>query len=220
MSKRACSPQRRTQCHRSRRRGAGWRASRPRVGLIACRARLRMSDGQEKRRSPARDPYAIGVLQPRFCSSRRTHTMQTTPCSRQRSASTCSDLALGRPGLGGFGRDGETRNRTEDTTIFSRMLYQLSYLAATHNPIGSAARMTALAWRSGPAASSDQRPRGRPRPAPRSRLSADSGPHGPAAVTKAIDRSSGAVSNCLQRLAASKRAQQVSDQPRRYSHAA
>ena len=29
--------------------------------------------------------------------------------------------------------DGETRNRTEDTTIFSRMLYQLSYLAATHD---------------------------------------------------------------------------------------
>jgi hypothetical protein len=26
--------------------------------------------------------------------------------------------------------DGETRNRTEDTTIFSRVLYQLSYLAA------------------------------------------------------------------------------------------
>ena len=25
--------------------------------------------------------------------------------------------------------DGQTRNRTEDTTIFSRMLYQLSYLA-------------------------------------------------------------------------------------------
>jgi hypothetical protein len=40
--------------------------------------------------------------------------------------------------------DGETRNRTEDTTIFSRMLYQLSYLAATHDPSGSAARMTAV----------------------------------------------------------------------------
>jgi hypothetical protein len=33
----------------------------------------------------------------------------------------------------GFGRnriDGESRNRTDDTTIFSRVLYQLSYLAA------------------------------------------------------------------------------------------
>jgi hypothetical protein len=27
-------------------------------------------------------------------------------------------------------RDGETRTRTGDTTIFSRVLYQLSYLAA------------------------------------------------------------------------------------------
>jgi hypothetical protein len=39
---------------------------------------------------------------------------------------------------------GETRNRTEDTTIFSRMLYQLSYLAASHDATGSAARMTAM----------------------------------------------------------------------------
>ncbi len=28
-----------------------------------------------------------------------------------------------------WGIDGETRNRTGDTTIFSRVLYQLSYLA-------------------------------------------------------------------------------------------
>ena len=28
------------------------------------------------------------------------------------------------------GPNGETRNRTGDTTIFSRVLYQLSYLAA------------------------------------------------------------------------------------------
>jgi hypothetical protein len=33
-----------------------------------------------------------------------------------------------RPRAGIF-RNGETRNRTEDTTIFSRVLYQLSYLA-------------------------------------------------------------------------------------------
>jgi hypothetical protein len=30
----------------------------------------------------------------------------------------------------GFLTDGEGRNRTGDTTIFSRVLYQLSYLAA------------------------------------------------------------------------------------------
>jgi len=34
--------------------------------------------------------------------------------------------------IGDFGRkNGETRTRTGDTTIFSRVLYQLSYLAAT-----------------------------------------------------------------------------------------
>jgi hypothetical protein len=49
---------------------------------------------------------------------------------------------------------------------------------------------------------------------------ADNGPHGPAAVAKAINRSSGAVANCLKRLAASKQAQQVSDKPRRYCLAA
>ena len=32
--------------------------------------------------------------------------------------------------LDGVGLDGEGRNRTGDTTIFSRVLYQLSYLAA------------------------------------------------------------------------------------------
>ena len=35
----------------------------------------------------------------------------------------------GSPSVPGESRDGETRNRTEDTTIFSRVLYQLSYLA-------------------------------------------------------------------------------------------
>jgi hypothetical protein len=35
----------------------------------------------------------------------------------------------GDPGVAGLKRNGETRNRTGDTTIFSRVLYQLSYLA-------------------------------------------------------------------------------------------
>jgi hypothetical protein len=30
----------------------------------------------------------------------------------------------------GVNRDGEGRNRTGDTTVFSRVLYRLSYLAA------------------------------------------------------------------------------------------
>jgi hypothetical protein len=32
--------------------------------------------------------------------------------------------------------DGERRTRTADTSIFSRVLYQLSYLAATADPSG------------------------------------------------------------------------------------
>ena len=35
-------------------------------------------------------------------------------------------------------RDGEGRNRTGDTTIFSRVLYQLSYLAAAGDRSGDA----------------------------------------------------------------------------------
>jgi hypothetical protein len=49
---------------------------------------------------------------------------------------------------------------------------------------------------------------------------ADSGPDAPTAVVKALDRSSGAVGNCLVRLADAKRVRQVSEKPRRYSLAA
>ena len=34
-----------------------------------------------------------------------------------------------KPAVAGGSRSGETRTRTGDTTIFSRVLYQLSYLA-------------------------------------------------------------------------------------------
>jgi hypothetical protein len=49
---------------------------------------------------------------------------------------------------------------------------------------------------------------------------ADSGPHGPSAVAKALERSSGAVSNCLVRLTKAKKVKQDSKKPRRYSLAA
>jgi hypothetical protein len=49
---------------------------------------------------------------------------------------------------------------------------------------------------------------------------ADSGPHGPTTVGKALDRSSGAIGNCLVRLTAAKKVRQVSEKPRRYSLAA
>lgn len=49
---------------------------------------------------------------------------------------------------------------------------------------------------------------------------AGSGPHGPTTVAKALDRSSGAVGNCLVRLTKVKQVRQDSDKPRRYSLAA
>ena len=49
---------------------------------------------------------------------------------------------------------------------------------------------------------------------------ADSGPHGPSTVAKALERSSGAVGNCLVRLTDAKKVRQESDKPRRYSIAA
>ena len=48
----------------------------------------------------------------------------------------------------------------------------------------------------------------------------DSGPHGPTTVAKALERSSGAVGNCLVRLTKDKKVRQDSDKPRRYSLAA
>jgi hypothetical protein len=49
---------------------------------------------------------------------------------------------------------------------------------------------------------------------------ADSGPHGPTAIAKALERSSGAIGNCLVRLTRDKRVNEVSEKPRRYSLAA
>ncbi len=46
---------------------------------------------------------------------------------------------------------------------------------------------------------------------------ADSGPHGPSAVAKALERSSGAVTNCLTRLAKTKQIRRVTDKPQRYA---
>jgi hypothetical protein len=52
------------------------------------------------------------------------------------------------------------------------------------------------------------------------KTNADSAPHGPTTVAKALKRSSGAVGNCLVRLTAANKVKQVSDKPRRYSLAA
>jgi acetate kinase len=49
---------------------------------------------------------------------------------------------------------------------------------------------------------------------------ADTAPHGAGAVTKALERSSGAVGNCLVRLTEAKKVKQDSEKPRRYSLAA
>jgi hypothetical protein len=44
--------------------------------------------------------------------------------------------------LAALSKDGETRTRTGDTTIFSRVLYQLSYLAVIADGIGSQPPLT------------------------------------------------------------------------------
>jgi DNA-binding MarR family transcriptional regulator len=44
----------------------------------------------------------------------------------------------------------------------------------------------------------------------------DSGPHGPSGIAKALQRSSGAVGNCLERLREAKKVKRVTDKPRRY----
>jgi hypothetical protein len=49
---------------------------------------------------------------------------------------------------------------------------------------------------------------------------ADSGPHGPTEIAKALERSSGAVGNCLERLTEAKKVKRVVDKPRRYKLAA
>ncbi len=48
---------------------------------------------------------------------------------------TCPKLRVCRPFV-----DGETRTRTGDTTIFSRVLYQLSYLAVVEGQRSASAR--------------------------------------------------------------------------------
>jgi hypothetical protein len=49
---------------------------------------------------------------------------------------------------------------------------------------------------------------------------ARSAPHGPSGIGKALGRSSGAVANCLVRLARDERVVEVSERPRRYRLAA
>jgi hypothetical protein len=46
---------------------------------------------------------------------------------------------------------------------------------------------------------------------------AGSGPHGPTEIAKALERSSGAVGNCLGRLTDAKKVKLVDEKPRRYS---
>lgn len=48
------------------------------------------------------------------------------------------------------------------------------------------------------------------------RTTVSPGPHAPGTVAKALERSSGAVANCLTRLAATGHVQQIGDRPRRY----
>ena len=81
-------------------------------------------------------PDLVRVFAAHFAQLRRTGAPSTSLCARRtprRRAATChAKSGSGQkkgPVTRAFG-DGETETRTRDTTIFSRVLYQLSYLAA------------------------------------------------------------------------------------------
>ena len=52
------------------------------------------------------------------------------------------------------------------------------------------------------------------------KTNADGSPHGPTAIARALERSPGAVANCVTRLTKAKQVRQDNDKPRRYSLAA
>ena len=76
-----------------------------------------------------------------------------------------ADRRAGIQRLAGGSRDGETRTRTGDTTIFSRVLYQLSYLAegGSGYRAGASARASRSAAAPPPRSAAARRARGRGR---------------------------------------------------------
>jgi MarR family len=117
--------------------------------------------------------------------------------------------------------DGEVQ-RTEGSRDGKRRLPDLWSLAGQQPAANDANTKSASATDGKPSGDADRLKPGQLEPLVLAYLeaNADSGPHGPTIVAKALERSSGAVSNCLVRLTAAKKVKQVSDKPRRYSLAA
>jgi hypothetical protein len=63
----------------------------------------------------------------------RLASKSAEPSDRARASSSFNRLSYAS-GSRAIQQHGERRTRTADTSIFSRVLYQLSYLAAAHDP--------------------------------------------------------------------------------------
>lgn len=117
--------------------------------------------------------------------------------------------------------DGKVR-RTEGGRDGKRRLPDLWSLAGQQPTVNDANVKPASTTDSKPSEDGDRLKPGQLEPLVLAYLkeNAESGPHGPTTVAKALERSSGAVGNCLVRLTAANKVEQVSDKPRRYSLAA
>jgi hypothetical protein len=117
--------------------------------------------------------------------------------------------------------DGEVR-RTEGGRDGNRRLPDLWSLAGEQPAADDANATSADSTGGKPSGDADRLKPGQLEPLVLAYLeaNADSGPHGPTTVAKALERSSGAVGNCLVRLTRAKKVHEVSDKPRRYSIAA
>ena len=122
------------------------------------------------------DALAAELLDPRLEARvpdrRRTHVHAAAPGPEVEGGADDGDRRgcsrRSSPGNYRSGESGEGRNRTGDTTVFSRVLYQLSYLAAGDS-VATLEKRT-----SGPVIPRHERPLGRERTPPDARGQADS----------------------------------------------
>ncbi|HEX3391582.1 MAG TPA: MarR family transcriptional regulator [Solirubrobacteraceae bacterium] len=117
--------------------------------------------------------------------------------------------------------DGEVR-RTEGGRDGKRRLPDLWSLAGQQPAANEANAKPTSATDGKPSGDDDRLKPGQLEPLVLAYLkeNAASGPHGPTTVARALERSSGAVGNCLVRLTKAKKVRQDSEKPRRYSLAA
>lgn len=110
-------------------------------------------------------------------------------------------------------------HRTAGGRDGKRQLPDLWSLAGGQPPANGANTKPASATGGKPSRDTDRLKPGQLEPLVLAYLKAntESGPHGPTTVANALERSSGAVGNCLVRLTTANKVKQVSDKPRRYS---